>query len=59
MLRKIETRNGKGIWKCSGADRKTGAEVISFYGVRDTDPKDTPFDSQHDRLYQAREATDA
>ncbi len=59
MLRKIETRNGKGIWKSSGADRKTGAEVVNFYGVRAADAKDTPFDSQHERLYQAREATDA
>ena len=59
MLKMIEKRNGKSIWKCSGADRKTGAEVVSFYGVRAAEAKDTPFDSQHDRLYQAREATDA
>ena len=59
MLRKIEIRNGKGIWKSSSADRKTGAEIISFYGVRAADATDTPFDSRHDKLYQAREATDA
>ena len=59
MMRRIEIRNGKGIWKSSATDRKTGAEVIGFYGVRDADAKETPFDSQHDKLYQAREATDA
>lgn len=59
MLRMIDKKNGKAIWKSSTIDRKTGAEIVNFYGVRDADAKDTPFDSEHGRLAQAREALDA
>ena len=59
MLRKIDSKGGKEIWKSSGADRKTGAEVINFYGVRGKGKENTPFDSQHDTLRDAREALDA
>lgn len=59
MLKLIDKKNGKAIWKSSTADRKTGAELINFYGVRDVDARDTPFDSQHGSLRDAREALDA
>jgi len=57
MLRLIDKKNGKSIWKSSRAVK--GAEMINFYGIRDVDAKDTPFDSQHDTLRDAREALDA
>jgi len=59
MLRMIDKKGGKAIWKSSTIDRKTGAEIVNFYAIRDVGAKDTPFDSEHSRLAQAREALDA
>lgn len=51
MLRKIEVKNGKEIWKSS--DNRTGE--IGFYGVRSAGQDDKPFDHVVQRLKQARE----
>ncbi len=59
MLRKIDSKGDKEIWKASTTDRKTGAEIINFYGIRGKDMKDKPFDSQHGTLRDAREALTA
>ena len=52
MLRKIEVKNGRAIWKSS--DNHTGA--INFYGVRPVDANDKPFDDRFPMLWQARES---
>lgn len=59
MLRMIDKKNGKAIWKSSTADRKTGAEIVNFYGIRAVGVTDKPFDSQHGSLRDARTALDA
>ena len=56
MLRKIDRVGDNEIWKSSGIDGKTGAEVINFYGVRPVGAKEKPFNSQHDTLRDARES---
>ena len=55
MLREIERKNGKAIWKSS--DNRTGE--VNFYGIRDAGVKDAPFEKQVQRLREAREAIGA
>ena len=52
MLREIERKNGKSIFKSS--DNHTG--TVNFYGVRDTQAVNKPFEQKFAFLKAAREA---